>query len=67
MRDVKGKGMQINSRVWQPTGLTTAKGKAIYRSILGHYAVERDHKYFVASTAEEMREIEKQLTDKVNK
>lgn len=48
-----------NRRVWgTPIGKTKA-GRNIYRSILGHYAVEHDHKYLVQPTAEEMREIEK--------
>ncbi|MBW2675718.1 MAG: hypothetical protein JRD89_20320 [Deltaproteobacteria bacterium] len=38
---MKGKGMQFSHRVWgdEPVGKTKT-GEAIYKSILGHYAVE---------------------------
>lgn len=47
-----------NLRVWPRIGCTK-KGQDIYRSILGNYAVEQDHKYLAGPTEEEKLEIKK--------
>ena len=46
----------INPRVWARIG-TTSGGCNIYRSILGHYAVERSHLRLDSPTDEEKNEI----------
>jgi|GEM_PF-3014734 len=54
---IRTKGSGFSRRVWgDPIG-TTKEGCAIYRSILGSYAVEHDFLYLVAPTEAEMEEI----------
>jgi hypothetical protein len=55
MRD---KTQRPSPRVWTRVGCTK-KGRDIYRSILGNYAVERDHRYLVGPTEEEKLEIKR--------
>jgi len=52
------KPQRPSPRVWTRVGCTK-KGRDIYRSILGNYAVEQDHKYLAGPTEEEKLEIKK--------
>ena len=52
------KPQRPSPRVWTRIGCTK-KGQDIYRSILGNYAVERDHKYLAGPTEEEKKEIKR--------
>jgi DNA-binding MarR family transcriptional regulator len=55
---VKDRIQPPNPRVWTRIGCTK-KGRDIYRSILGNYAVEQDHRYLAGLTEEEKKEIKR--------
>jgi len=55
---MRGKPQRPSPRVWTRIGCTK-KGRDIYRSILGNYAVEQDHRYLVGPSEEEKLEIKK--------
>lgn len=47
---------EISRRIWQEVG-RTKKGEAVYRSVAGNLAVEKDHDFLCEPTKRELEEI----------